>query len=154
MLEEGDRARRAYRLRGMARALATSHLAEGYLAAAEGAGGAAAGGVLSQAKRSLRDAERYVGGARESVPSLYRLRGNHEWLRGRQGPALTWWRRSLADAEALGAPYDQALARLELGRHGGDAGELEEAEALFRRLGATLEVRRIEAARAAVSSRS
>ena len=50
MLEEGDRARRAYRLRGMARALATSHLAEGYLTAAEGAAGGS-GGRISRKRR-------------------------------------------------------------------------------------------------------
>jgi tetratricopeptide (TPR) repeat protein len=50
-------------------------------------------------------------------PRAWLWQGLYEWLSGRPGRAKAAWRKSLAAAERLAMPYEQALALSELGRH-------------------------------------
>ena len=50
-------------------------------------------------------------------PGLHRVRGLQAWLRGDQRAAHRHWARSLAEAQRLGMPYEQAEAHLAIGRH-------------------------------------
>ena len=75
-------------------------------------------------------------------PRAWLCRGKACWLDGRPKRARWAWRNALRSAEALGMPYEQALALLELGRHldrddptGRDL--LARSRAIFERLGAT-----------------
>ncbi|MCJ7797612.1 MAG: hypothetical protein MUQ56_12780, partial [Thermoleophilia bacterium] len=70
----------------------------------------------------------------------YRMQGTYEWLAGRPRKAEKCWQKSLAVAEELGAGYQEALTRLEIGRRLGDRAELERAEALFGEMGAALDL--------------
>lgn len=84
-------------------------------------------------------------------PRAALLAGTAAWLDGRAGKACAAWERALASARRLGMPYDEARARLELGRHAGPAegaGHLERAAALFDELGALADRERAERARA------
>jgi tetratricopeptide (TPR) repeat protein len=45
------------------------------------------------------------------------LEGRSSWLRGRRGRAFRLWRRALALATELDMPYEEGLARFEIGRH-------------------------------------
>ena len=49
-------------------------------------------------------------------PPAYRLQGTYEWLRGHPEEAQKLWQKSLEHAEKLGARYEGALTRLEIGR--------------------------------------
>lgn len=50
-------------------------------------------------------------------PRAWLWQGLYEWLAGRPGRAYAAWRKSLAVAERLVMPYEQALALYEIGRH-------------------------------------
>ncbi len=53
---------------------------------------------------------------------VFRLVGREAWLRGRNGKAESWWRRSLAEAERLGARPEQARTLHEIGLRVGSQG--------------------------------
>jgi class 3 adenylate cyclase/tetratricopeptide (TPR) repeat protein len=69
-------------------------------------------------------------------PGAYRLCGTLQWLRGRRALAQRWWQKSLASAEALGAPYELGLTYLEIGRRTGANQPLQQARSIFAHLGA------------------
>jgi len=50
-------------------------------------------------------------------PRAWLSLGSYQWLVGHQGQARQAWRKSLAAAERLAMPYEQAQALYELGRH-------------------------------------
>jgi class 3 adenylate cyclase/tetratricopeptide (TPR) repeat protein len=84
-------------------------------------------------------------------PRAALLAGTAAWLDGRAAEARGAWERALVAARRLDMPYDEARARLELGRHAGPAGRaghLERAAALFDELGAAADRERAERARA------
>ena len=116
-------------------------LAEVYLVAAEQAPPSSQPEWLARAKRACRDALKQSRAFRAAEPEALRLRGKYEWLRGKPSAAQRWWRRSLARAEALGHPYDLALAHLEMGRCLGQAEHLQRALALLTELGAEWRMR-------------
>jgi len=82
-------------------------------------------------------------------PRAALLAGTAAWLDGRAGAARAAWQRALAAARRLDMPYDEARARLELGRHAGSdrAEHLDRAGALFDELGAPEDRQRVEQAR-------
>jgi tetratricopeptide (TPR) repeat protein len=83
------------------------------------AGDAAARGALAaEAVRCLR---RYARVFPIGEPRLLLHRGLLAWTGGRQEAARRAWRASLAAADRLAMPYDQALAHASLGRHGAAA---------------------------------
>jgi tetratricopeptide (TPR) repeat protein len=67
------------------------------------------------------------------------LLGLREWLLERPSNAFTYWQKGLAAAEQFGMPYDQALARYEIGRHTADTAAQQEhfqnAKQLFDMMG-------------------
>jgi hypothetical protein len=50
-------------------------------------------------------------------PALNRFSGNLEWHKGKHDKALQHWRTAVDKAHALPMKYEEARARLELGRH-------------------------------------
>jgi hypothetical protein len=111
-------------------------LTEIYLAAAERTSGQERAGWLKQAQRAGRDALRHARRYRPARSKAMRMWGRYEWLRGRKALARLWWLRSLAEAEALGTPYDVGRAHLEIGLRLGDRQRLSRAEEILTRLGA------------------
>ncbi|NJN67869.1 MAG: AAA family ATPase [Chloroflexaceae bacterium] len=78
-------------------------------------------------------------------PRAWLCQGMYEWLAGRPAKARAAWHTSLAFATRLGMPYEQARAHEALGQHcSGDTrhAHLEEAHALFVRLGAAFDAER------------
>lgn len=72
-------------------------------------------------------------------PGFHRMRGLQAWLRGHRRAAHRHWARSLAAAERLAMPYEQAEAHLAIGRHPrspADAAHLQAAQAILDRIGA------------------
>jgi hypothetical protein len=79
---------------------------------------------------------------------VFRLLGVHGWLLGKQDKALTWWKKSIAEGERLGARPEQARTFFEVGRRllSGDSKAkeldgltahdyLEKARAMFKEMG-------------------
>jgi tetratricopeptide (TPR) repeat protein len=80
-------------------------------------------------------------------PSLLRLQGLYARLAGNPVQADQLWRTSLAEAERLSMPYEQALTHYEIGRwmSGGDRQkELNRAQELFQQLGASYDAARVK----------
>jgi hypothetical protein len=94
--------------------------------------GTAAARAGAKELRQLRwTARKMLRNSRKVAPErteVYRLRGNLDWTRGRRGPALRWWTRSLAEGRRLGASLELAWTCREVGLM------LEEEEKAGRRL--------------------
>lgn len=71
---------------------------------------------LQQAYKAIASAEKQIKYARASEINTCRLRGTWEWLSGHPSRARQWWERSLRVADILGARYEGALTKLEMGR--------------------------------------
>ena len=75
-----------------------------------------------------------------------RVKGMHEWERGRKARARAWFQRSIEAATRLGARYDLAQAHLQLGKYlledqaEGALDHLEKAKRLFLAMGAQLDL--------------
>ncbi len=121
-------------------------LAEGYLAVAEREKGAERAAAIKKAKRACRAALREGRIFRVGLPAATRMRGRYEWLRGRRSSADTWWGRSVAAAEQLGARYDLGLTCLEIGKRTKERQYLERAEAIFAQIGAKLDLAEAQSA--------
>ena len=145
LAEESWRILSSRRLRLFFVAPALNAITEVFLATAEQA-------ASNDRARALKEAKRVIGAglgqARitwEGRPGVYRNYGSYEWIRQRPGPARTWWQKSLAAAEKVGAPYEIAKTYLEIGRSSGSAADLERAESIFIDIGSRLhlvEIRR------------
>jgi tetratricopeptide (TPR) repeat protein len=72
--------------------------------------------LQSAARRSARRALGVVRKVAKDRTEAYRLVGRLCWLRGRQAQALTWWTRSVAEGERLGARPELARTYHEAGR--------------------------------------
>ncbi|HLY29256.1 MAG TPA: AAA family ATPase [Aggregatilineales bacterium] len=75
-------------------------------------------------------------------PNVLRVMAGIDWLNGEKDRAQKGWQQSLAAAQRLGMPYEEALARFEIGRHlaAGDPArqqQLHQAGESFTRIGAT-----------------
>ncbi len=75
-------------------------------------------------------------------PEALRLQGKYAWLKRNSAQAQRWWQKSLAEAEALGMPYELGLTHLEIGQRLGERAHLEKAEAIFAGIGAELDLER------------
>ena len=111
-------------------------LARAYLLAAERDGGSGRKANLAQAKRACRDARKSTRKYRPFRAEAYRLQGTYEWLTGRERKANQWWEKSLAMANEIGQPYEQAMTYLEMGRRQGEPGLLKQAKAILAEIGA------------------
>jgi predicted ATPase/DNA-binding SARP family transcriptional activator len=95
-----------------------------------------------QACRILRGFARVFPMAR---PRAWLWQGRYQWLAGKPRPAYRAWHKSLAAAQQLGMPYEEGLARYEIGRHLTDDDPLQQkhltcASKIFSQLGLTREV--------------
>ncbi|MBE7552310.1 MAG: AAA family ATPase [Anaerolineales bacterium] len=100
-----------------------------------------------QACQALRQYARAFPSGR---PRAWLWQGLYEWLSGRPGKAYAAWRKSLAAAERLAMPYEQALALYEMGRHlpAADSNRrtpLVRAAEIFRQLNAKYDLSRTQA---------
>ena len=67
--------------------------------------------------------------------------GLYDWLNGKPRSAQKKWKKSLATAQKMSMPYDEALAYREIGRHTIGAERdlnLDRANEIFQRLGVAL----------------
>jgi tetratricopeptide (TPR) repeat protein len=69
----------------------------------------------------------------------FRLQGRYEWLNGRPAGARKWWQRSLAESETLGMLFEMGMTHLEFARRLDERPHLEQAEAIFAKIGAKLD---------------
>jgi tetratricopeptide (TPR) repeat protein len=69
-----------------------------------------------------------------------RLHGTLAWMSNGTRSAEDWWRKSLATAERVGMPIEQARTLLEMGRWLGDASLVDEATGVFERTGARVDL--------------
>jgi tetratricopeptide (TPR) repeat protein len=116
--------------------------AKTYLTLWEQAGKGAEKELVKSARAACRALSRYglifpIGRPRSAL-----CWGCNHWLSGRKIVARYYWRKALVQAETLDMPYEAALAHFELGRHitADDPKRryhLNQAGAIFKRLGAT-----------------
>ena len=112
------------------------------LGTAEHAQGTVRQAALSEARTSWRLLSKVARADTCGVVPALRLQGTWLWLGGRHGKAQSLWKRSRAEADKLGAPYEGALTDFEVGRLTGDAAALERAATTFETLGAPLDLAR------------
>ena len=123
------------------RGLKSSHkrFAELYLALAEHATGAEQDEAFRKAKAACQAAQKSKAPHLGGRPRACRLRATYAWLRGKPVTARKWWRRSLRSAARLGARWELGMTHLEMGRRLQQASHLQQAEAIFSDIGATLD---------------
>jgi class 3 adenylate cyclase len=91
--------------------------------------------LARKACQSLRRCARLFPAAQ---PRAWRWQGVYNWLDGKPIRARQAWQKSLAAAQKLAMPYDEALAYYEIGRHaagGEQEADLTRANRIFDRLG-------------------
>ncbi len=112
--------------------------------------------LQAKAGKACRDLERaariFIYG--QATAQLYR--GGYAWLDGRPRDAHAAWRESLAQAKAVGLPYEEGLAHYEIGRHlqadqpgldgWGRQEHLQRAAEIFATLGVPYDLARAKAA--------
>jgi serine/threonine protein kinase/tetratricopeptide (TPR) repeat protein len=104
--------------------------------------------LKGQTLRFGRQAVRNTRSVAYDRVEAYRLMGRYWWLVDRQKRALTWWSRSLREAERLDVPLELSRTSFEVGRRLGGSGSrhrmldglssehyLETADGLFRKHG-------------------
>jgi class 3 adenylate cyclase/tetratricopeptide (TPR) repeat protein len=106
------------------------------VALAEQCEGSARSPAVRRAQRACRIAHRCTLRMPMWLPSMLRVRGSAEWLRGDVPAARRYWQRSLQTAEHFVFPIERALTLMETGQRTGDASLVSEAAALFRQTGA------------------
>jgi class 3 adenylate cyclase/tetratricopeptide (TPR) repeat protein len=87
--------------------------------------------VLERARTACTMALRQARVCPEGLPSACRLQGTLEWLESRRSHAQAWWRRGIAAAERIGAPYELGRIYRELGRRTEAPAYLERSESVF-----------------------
>jgi ATP/maltotriose-dependent transcriptional regulator MalT len=137
---------REYGIRGYFLRSFRAAQAELWLLRTEKAGETARATALREAKAACRGLRKLAKADISALVPAYRVRGTCEWLCGRHDKAESWWRKSLARAEELGALYEGALTELEVGRRLGDRAALTEAETAFETMGAALDLMQARAA--------
>jgi tetratricopeptide (TPR) repeat protein len=135
LAEETVRVRESGARGYFARNVRTANAAAALLAL-ERADNADRSGALKEAKTACRDLLREARVDTGALTPAYRMQGTCQWLCGHKGKATNWWGKSLEHAQKLGARYEGALTRLEMGRRLGDRTHLEAAEASLAEMGA------------------
>ena len=110
-------------------------------------------GAASLARDAVRGLEAFAAIFPIGKPGALIWRGLTRWLSGERGDALALWDRAVAEAARLRMPYEEARARLEIGRHLAPRDpigrrQLARASAILEDLGATTDRALAEAARA------
>ena len=88
-----------------------------------------AGAALRRCRDAVSIGRRYHFG----LPRALRIMGAFCWLEGRRSAAQRRWQESLSTALKVGAQYEIALTRIEIGRRLGLADELQGGEELLRK---------------------
>jgi class 3 adenylate cyclase/tetratricopeptide (TPR) repeat protein len=101
------------------------------------------------AKRACRALRFYVWSFSVGQSRIWLMLGLAYWLSGKKKKAHRAWRKSLALAEGMAMPYEQALAHYEIGRHLTEDDparqqHLERAAALFKQVGAGYDLELLE----------
>ena len=139
LAEESTRVRETGSRGYFIRNVRTGNAAMGVLAL-ERAGSAEKSRALKEAEKACRELLKHGKADSGALAPAYRMHGTYEWLRGNRSQAEKWWRKSLEHAERLGARYEGALTRLEIGRRVGDQATLETAEVAFAEMGAAFDL--------------
>lgn len=121
-------------------------IAEAYLLKAEQSSGSEEDKWLKKAGSACREALRHSKPYPGQNVEAMRMKGTHEWLRGKQVAAQKWWQRSVTAAEELGMRYDMGMANLEKGKRLGEREPLEQAEAIFANIGAKWDLSKVREA--------
>jgi hypothetical protein len=111
---------------------------------AEQAEGPARSLALKEAKAACKSLRRVAKADVGALVAAQRLQGTYEWLAGRSKKAESWWHKSLAMAEKLGARYEGALTEFEAGRRLGDRAALDKAAADFEAMGAAFDLKQTQ----------
>lgn len=116
------------------------HIAEVYLTLWAKAQGQAADAAefKALARKACRSLHRLAGWYPVIRPSAWRWQGVYAWLDGQPGRARQAWQKSLAAAQKLAMPVEEAWAYYERGRHAAGAdrdANLARAKTIFARLG-------------------
>jgi tetratricopeptide (TPR) repeat protein len=128
--------------------------AEVYLVKAEQADESEKAAMMKKAGQACRMLLKTCKTFHIGLPVAARLRGRHEWLRGKPRAARRWWQRGLAAAEDLGARYEVGMLHLEVGRRLEDRARLERAEAIFAEIGARMDLEQVRALLGGAEARS
>ncbi|GAB4444528.1 MAG: adenylate/guanylate cyclase domain-containing protein [Anaerolineae bacterium] len=107
--------------------------------------------LAAAARRACKFLRGYARVFPVGKPQAHLWQGLFEWQAGRRRVAAEQWRHSLQHAARLKMPYDEGLARYEIGRHLPPAdpqrrAHLEQAAAIFERLAAPEPLRRAQEA--------
>jgi hypothetical protein len=100
------------------------------------------------ARQACQALQRYARIFPFAQPRAWLWRGVYEWQAGRAAKASKTWQKSLATAEKLNMPYEQALAHALLGRHASETARpthLAAARQIFTRLEATYDLDQLQA---------
>ncbi len=126
---------RKYGIRGFNATMVITGTAATALSAAEQAADRSRDVALKEAKRRCNAAVKQGKLDMTALVPAYRLQGTYEWLSDHPSKACDWWRRSLNQAERLGARYEGALTMLEWGKRAADGEQLRQAESEFAAMG-------------------
>lgn len=135
VLEKTGQMIRQNHLRGPMVSLFKNALVHGYLLAweKEGRGKATGKRVKSLIEDALKTNLRFKCG----LPQTYRHTGTYYFLKGKEKKARKEWLKSIHCAEELGAPFEKALAHLEIGKRLGDEESRSVANEIFLELKTT-----------------
>jgi class 3 adenylate cyclase/tetratricopeptide (TPR) repeat protein len=106
------------------------------LALAESLQGAPRKAALDQSREACRVGLRCARRMPLWLPTMLRLQGRCDWLRGDTSAAARAWHESLKVAERASFPVERGLTLLEIGRRTDDASRVRQAAQLFRQTGA------------------
>jgi class 3 adenylate cyclase len=116
------------------------HLAEVYLALWEQDQNTTISEFKALAQQACRSLHKLMRLYPAGQPSTWRWQGLYDWLDAKPGRARRAWQKSLAAAQKLAMPYDEALAYYEIGRHATadeQTSHLARANEIFGQLGIT-----------------
>lgn len=127
-LSEGANLIRQHHLRGFSCVPNFLYQAQAHLMLAEQTGNAE---DMQKAYKMIISANKKSKFSRVAEITTCRLRGTWEWLGHHPRQARQWWERSLRLANILGARYEGALTKLEMGRLLKDKSYLHQAKETF-----------------------
>jgi tetratricopeptide (TPR) repeat protein len=104
--------------------------------------------LLEMVKKVLPASKRFARSFPIHLASVHRSQGMYDWLTGKPKAARAAWQKSLEFAQHHDMAYAEGMALFELGRHAeGDERRayLEQATAIFEKIGASYDLNRIPA---------
>jgi class 3 adenylate cyclase/tetratricopeptide (TPR) repeat protein len=144
VLEKGERIITEQGLKGPPVTRLLNVLAETHLAAAERFEGSEKFNAFEKTRRACVKAMKAARMYRAGLPHAYRIQGSYEWCNGKPVTAQKCWQQSLSIAQKLGAPHELGTTYLEMGSRTGESLFLKRAEIIFDKIGAKLELLKIQ----------